>query len=133
MPLGHIGIFVDNLHRAKSYYDQLMPFLEYEPFLSAAEEFSYKPANDKRGAFIFFYSSAGLSPYSDRAGGLQHLAFMIPTRSRVRTVFARAVELGSEPVHGPREFPEYPPPYYAAFWRDPFGVMLEAVCHHAFE
>jgi hypothetical protein len=24
----------------------------------------------------------------------------------------------------------YPPPYYATFWLDPFGMMLEAVCHH---
>lgn len=25
---------------------------------------------------------------------------------------------------------QYPPPYFATFWLDPFGFLLEAVCHH---
>ena len=25
--------------------------------------------------------------------------------------------------------PQYPQPYFATFWLDPWGVMLEAVCH----
>ena len=43
---------------------------------------------------------------------------------------ATCTELGSEVVHPPRVFPEYPEPYFATFWLDPFGMMLEAVCHH---
>jgi len=39
------------------------------------------------------------------------------------------LDSGDEVLHEPREFTEYPPPYYAAFWLDPFGFMLEAVCH----
>ena len=39
-------------------------------------------------------------------------------------------ELGSEVVLEPQELPQYPPPYYATFWRDPHGFVLEAVCHH---
>lgn len=30
----------------------------------------------------------------------------------------------------PQEFPQYPAPYFAVFWLDPFGFKLEAVCHH---
>jgi hypothetical protein len=41
-----------------------------------------------------------------------------------------AVAQGAEVLHGPRVFPEYPQPYFATFWLDPFGMMLEAVCHH---
>jgi hypothetical protein len=55
---------------------------------------------------------------------------MVPTRSAVSTVHTRVVELGSEVVHEPRVFPQYAPPYFATFWLDPFGFMLEAVCHH---
>jgi hypothetical protein len=33
-------------------------------------------------------------------------------------------------VHEPQGFPQYPQPYFATFWLDPWGVMLEAVCHH---
>jgi hypothetical protein len=39
------------------------------------------------------------------------------------------VAQGGEVRHPPRHWPEYPPPYYATFWLDPFGFMLEAVCH----
>ena len=35
----------------------------------------------------------------------------------------------SEIVHPPQEFPQYHPGYYAVFWLDPEGFMLEAVCH----
>lgn len=58
------------------------------------------------------------------------LAFMVPTRSTVRSVHERVIELGSEVLHPPSEFPQYPPPYFATFWLDPFGFMLEAVCHY---
>jgi predicted lactoylglutathione lyase len=54
---------------------------------------------------------------------------MVPTRLEVDEVTAVAVELGSEIVHSPQEWPDYPPPYYASFWRDPDGLMLEVVCH----
>jgi len=57
------------------------------------------------------------------------MAFMLPNRDKVEEAVTIANELGSEIVHLPREWPEYPPPYYAAFWRDPDGIMLEAVCH----
>jgi hypothetical protein len=33
-------------------------------------------------------------------------------------------------LHEPQFFPQYPPPYFATFWLDPFGVTLEAACHH---
>jgi hypothetical protein len=25
---------------------------------------------------------------------------------------------------------QYPQPYFATFWLDPWGLMLEAVCHY---
>ena len=85
-------------------------------------------ATDEAGAYRFSALEPGT--YSRHAPGLQHLAFTVPTRSAVRAVHARVVELGSEILHPPRAWPEYPPPYFAAFWLDPFGFMLEAVCHH---
>jgi hypothetical protein len=62
--------------------------------------------------------------------GLQHLAFIVPTRQRVRDAYEIAMSLGSIDVHSPQEFPQYPQPYFAAFWSDPFGFKIEAVCHH---
>ena len=69
-------------------------------------------------------------PYSPDAVGLQHLAFMVRTRQTVHDVYTAALDLGSESVHQPQVFPQYPQPYFAAFWRDHAGFTVEAVCHH---
>ena len=128
--LGHLGVNVPDLAAAQRYYDRLMPLLGYEPFFAADDQFAFMPANGKRGTFLFFYPSVEPSDYSRHGTGLQHLAFAVPTRAAVTAALAAAVELGSEVVHDAREWPEYRPPYFAAFWTDPFGFMIEAVCHH---
>jgi catechol 2,3-dioxygenase-like lactoylglutathione lyase family enzyme len=129
MPLGHVGVNVPDLIQAKEYYDQVMPLLGYEPFLSAPDEFAYKPTDGKFGTYIFFYPSLDEGSYSRYRTGLQHLAFMVKSRDLVQELHRVVVALGSEVVHGPREFPEYHRGYYAAFWLDPYGQMLEVVCH----
>lgn len=128
--LGHLGVNVPDLAEAKRYYDQLMPLVGFESFLDAEDEFAYKPASGKRGTFLFFYPAQSAAGHSRHATGLQHLAFMVPTRSSVRGVHDWAANHRSEVLIEPREFPQYPPPYFATFWLDPFGFMLEAVCHH---
>lgn len=130
--LGHLGINVPDLDIARRNYADLMPRVGFEPFLDDDDQFAYMPAAGKRGTYLFFYPSSPTQPY-DRATttGLQHLAFMVRTRAIVDDVHRWAAQAGSEVIHQPREFPEYPPPYYATFWLDPFGIMLEAVCHHA--
>jgi catechol 2,3-dioxygenase-like lactoylglutathione lyase family enzyme len=126
--LGHIGLNVADLAAAKRYYDALAGLIGFEPFLSDDDQFAYRPAGEKPGTYLFFYPAAG--PYQAEATGLQHLAFMVPTRRAVQTVHRTVVGLGSEVLFEPQSFPQYPQPYYATFWRDPFGIMLEAVCHH---
>jgi catechol 2,3-dioxygenase-like lactoylglutathione lyase family enzyme len=129
VPLGHVGINVPRLPEAKRYYDEVMPLLGYEPFMSASDEFAYRPAGEKVGTYVFFYPSAEDGGYSRHRTGLQHLAFMVRSRLAVDDVHRLVVALGSEVVHEPREFPEYHRGYYATFWLDPYGQMLEAVCH----
>ncbi len=129
--LGHIGINVPDLDAARSYYGDLLPRVGFETFVEDDDQFAFMPASGRRGTFLFFYPTASHEPYSRHTTtGLQHLAFMVPARSDVDEVHDWAKGVGSRVIHGPREFPEYPPPYYASFWLDPFGVMLEAVSHH---
>lgn len=128
--IGHLGINVDDLAEARTYYRELMPLVGFEPFIDDADQFAYRPADNKPGTFLFFYPAADDGSYSSAATGLQHLAFMVPTRSRVNEVRHAVVDLGSEIVHEPQEWPQYPPPYFAVFWHDPSGFLLEAVCHH---
>jgi catechol 2,3-dioxygenase-like lactoylglutathione lyase family enzyme len=128
--LGHIGINVPDLAAAKAYYDKIMPLLDFEPFVIHDDEFAYKPAADKRGTYLFVYPTQQSGDFSRFRTGLQHLAFMVPSRSSVRAIHELVLSLGNDVLHPPQEFPQYPPPYYATFWLDPFGIMLEAVCHY---
>lgn len=128
--LGHIGINIPDLAAGKAYYDELMPLFGFEQFLDNDDEFAYRPADNKRGTFLFFYPSTTSGEFSREHTGLQHLAFMVRTRDAVHEAHTKALALGSESVSEPQNFPQYPPPYFAAFWLDPFGIMVEAVCHH---
>lgn len=128
--LGHLGVNVPDLRVARAYYGELMPLLGFELFLDHDDEFAYRPAKGKPGTYVFFYPATVDAPYDSQRAGLQHLAFMVPTRSAVHAVHERVVQLASTVVHEPQVFPPYPQPYYATFWLDPFGMKLEAVCHH---
>ena len=129
--LGHVGINVPDLGIARTFYGALLTQVGFETFLDDDTQFAFMPANGKRGTFLFFYPVHSKEPYSRHTtAGLQHLAFMVPTRSAVDDVHAWARNVGSEVIHAPRAFPEYPPPYYATFFLDPFGIMVEVVCHH---
>jgi catechol 2,3-dioxygenase-like lactoylglutathione lyase family enzyme len=129
MPLGHLGLNVTSLPRAKAFYDVVMPMVEFEPFISSESQFSYRPADEKIGTWLFFYEALESQEHSRHKPGLQHLAFIVRTRAAVHGVFAAALDLGATAVHEPREFPEYHSGYYAAFIEDPEGFMVEFVCH----
>lgn len=129
--LGHIGLNVPDLDAARAYYGELLPLVGFEPFLDDDDQFAFMPANGKRGTYLFFYPAPDAAPYSrTETTGLQHLAFMVRTRAEVDELRAWAGARGATIVEEPRTFPDYPPPYYATFWLDPFGLMLEVVCHH---
>jgi catechol 2,3-dioxygenase-like lactoylglutathione lyase family enzyme len=128
--LGHLGLNVPDIATAAGYYGEILPLLDYELFISDEAGFAYMPAGGKRGTYLFFYPASEPGYYTRQRSGLQHIAFMVQTRSAVRAVHQRVVELGNEVLHSPQEFPQYPPPYFATFWLDPFGFMLEAVCHY---
>lgn len=128
--LGHLGINVADLAAARTYYDELLPLLGFETYFTAADQCAYRPAGGKPGTFLFLYPADDPEPYSRARTGLQHLAFMVKTRSDVDRVHRHIQAAGGEILYAPRVFPQYPQPYYATFWLDPFGLKLEAVCHH---
>ncbi|MCW2601407.1 MAG: extradiol dioxygenase [Frankiales bacterium] len=131
MPLGHLGINVPDLTAARAYYDVVMPAVDYQPFFATEEQFSYQPVDGTSGAMVFFYRTAEPRVHSPTATGVQHLAFTLSTREAVQAVRDLVAGLGSVVVHEPQEFPQYHAGYYATFWQDPFGLVLEAVCHQA--
>lgn len=127
--LDHLGLNVSDLQAAKSYYDAIMPSLGFEPFFETEKQFSYQPAEGKPGTRIFFYIAPKPNEYERKNVGLEHLAFRARTRDQVDDAHAKAVELGSEILFPPKMFPHYHRNYYATFWFDPHGWLLEIVCH----
>ncbi len=127
--IDHIGLNVPDLDAAKSYYDALMPSLGYEPFFATDEQFSYQPERGKPGTTVFFYAAPLESEYVRKHVGLEHLAFRARTRAQVDDAQAKALELGSAIRFSPQLFPQYHENYYATFWFDPHGFLLEMVCH----
>ena len=128
MPIGHLGLAVHDLHTAKAYYDLLMPQVGFEPFISDDRQFSYRPAGGKIGTTLFFYV-ADQPGYNRGSEGLQHMAFMVKTRREVDDIFVWAMAQGATAVREPQELPQYHEGYYAAFWEDARGFLLEVVCH----
>jgi hypothetical protein len=59
---------------------------------------------------------------------------MVRGRTAVTEVHVAVAELAvrfdGRVLHEPQHFAQYPPPYFATFWLDPFGFMLEAACHY---
>ena len=101
--IGHIAVNVPDLEVARAYYDRLMPAVAFEPFIVDDDQFAYRPAEGKPGTYLFFYPADDDRAYSRDAVGLQHLAFIVPTRTRVREVHDLVVRLGSEILHEPVE------------------------------
>ena len=126
--LRHVGVNVRDLAQAKDYYDVVMPLLGFEPHIVAQDQFAYRPINDAPGASLFFYPALDQTTYSRHQTGLQHLAFILESRASVHAAHIKAIELGGAVVHPPQVFPQYRPYYFATFWLDLEGFMLEAVC-----
>jgi catechol 2,3-dioxygenase-like lactoylglutathione lyase family enzyme len=127
--LDHIGLNVFDLAAAKIYYDAVMPLCGFEPFFATDDQFSYQPAGGKPGTRVFFYPAPLRSEYERKQVGLEHLAFRARTREEVDDAHATAVALESRILYAPRLFPQYHANYYASFWFDPHGFLLEIVCH----
>jgi catechol 2,3-dioxygenase-like lactoylglutathione lyase family enzyme len=65
-----------------------------------------------------------------RPGALHHLAFRAGSRAEVDRLHDEIEAIGARIVAPPREYPDYTPPgYYAFFFKDPDGIKYEVVAH----
>lgn len=128
MPIDHIGLGVPDVAAATAYYDELLPLLGFV----REWEVGYR-ATDWYGAQIFFYPALEADGYSRHGVGLQHFSFSVPTRADVHRVHEWAAQRGHEIVHEPRLFPEYHEHFYATYFLDLHGFMLEAVSYEQLE
>jgi catechol 2,3-dioxygenase-like lactoylglutathione lyase family enzyme len=124
VPIDHLGLGVPDVAAAVEYYDELMPLVGFV----REGVTGYRPT-DWKGAQIFLYPALEPGPYSRHGVGLQHLSFKVPTRADVHRVHEWASARGHEILHAPRVFPEYHSRFYATFFLDRHGFMLEAVTY----
>ncbi|HET8621486.1 MAG TPA: VOC family protein [Acidimicrobiales bacterium] len=128
MPIDHLGLGVPDVDAARAYYDEFMPLVGFV----REWETGYR-ATDWYGAQIFLYRTLEDGDYSRHRIGLQHISFHVPTRADVHRVYEWAKERGHEIVHEPTLFPEYDAHFYATFFLDMHGFMLEAVTYEKVE
>jgi catechol 2,3-dioxygenase-like lactoylglutathione lyase family enzyme len=121
--IDHFGINCADFAAAKSFYDGVLGVLGYGRVMDFGEAIGY----GKDGSPDFWISHYADQPPVQRE---MHIAFRAADKEAVDAFYAKALELGAQPLHKPRAWPEYHPGYYAAFVRDPDGNNVEAVIHN---
>ena len=120
--LSHVSVGVNNVARARAFYDPLMQILGLE--IRQADEESVDYGTDDGLAF-------SLETPVDRKpatpGNGVHIAFEAPDHATVERFHREALRLGGRDAGAPGLRPEYSPTYYGAFVLDPDGNKIEAV------
>lgn len=124
--IDHLGINCTDFARSQKFYDALLDVLGYSRQLDVGVAIGY--GTPGRPTFWIADAAAGDATGPNRE---VHVAFSAGDPAQVQAFYDTAVELGAEPLHAPRLWPEYHPGYFGAFVRDPDGNNIEAVCHQA--
>ena len=134
----HIQITVGDLDSAVEFYDRLMPVLGFDREKKSGAvipEHDFRVVEYAHPRLCFAITSPRQAFRTEpvhrrRPGSVHHLAFRAASRAEVDEVHRRVAEVGAVIVSPPREYPEYKPPgYYAFFFKDPEGIKYEVVWH----
>jgi len=136
--LDHIQITVRDMSVAVPFYDKLLPLLGFSPARRTSAvirehelhvvEYSHPrltlAINSPRRAF------QEQAVHRRRPGALHHVAFRARSREEIDRLHREVEAIGAVIVAPPREYPEYTPAgYYAFFFKDLEGIKYEIVCH----
>lgn len=119
--ISHVSVGVNDVPRAKAFYDPLMKLLGLKIRQSDEESVDY--GND--GLVFSLETPTNRRPATPGNG--VHIAFSAENRETVDEFHRRALELGGQDAGRPGLRPEYGPTYYGAFVLDPDGNKIEAV------
>lgn len=136
--IDHLQITVRDMAIAVPFYDQLLPLLGFSKdsrssAVIEAHDFFVVEYSHPLLAFAITSPRSGLrdeTVHRRRPGALHHLAFRADSRAEVDRVFGQVKSIGAVIVSAPKEFPQYVPSgYYAFFFKDPDGIKYEIVTH----
>ena len=120
--ISHVSVGVNDLDRARAFYDPLMKMLGLSIRQADGESVDYGTDD------ALSYSLE--TPVDGRpatAGNGVHIAFDAGNRTTVDRFYHEALLLGGTDAGPPGLRPQYGPDYYGAFVLDPDGNKIEAV------
>ena len=122
-PFSHVDQRVGDLEAGVAFYGVLLPAVGFSKYLGG-------------NAFRCWTTPEGSGPAQpwlgiteDRAhrAGASRIAFWVVSRESVDRVAGIVLEAGARDISGPKVMPEYSETYYAVFFEDPWGNLLEVV------
>ena len=117
MKLGHIGIPVANITKAKAFYDAIAPSIGLKQLADHGDFVGYGSADSYE-----FYVHTGKSGLSRL-----HVCFEVDSKKNVQAFYDEGIAAGGADNGAPGIREDYSPTYYAAFVLDPDGNNIEAV------
>jgi catechol 2,3-dioxygenase-like lactoylglutathione lyase family enzyme len=118
----HVSIGVNDVARAKAFYDPLMKIVGLQIRQADSESVDY--GSD---VGLVFSLETPIDKRAATAGNGVHIAFSVPDRQTVETFYREALRLGGSDAGAPGPRPEYSPNYFGAFVFDLDGNKIEAV------
>lgn len=125
--LDHVSIAVNDLGKARPFYDAVMSALGCDKVYDRADALGYGErcrAGAPDETYLAVYRTDGAMT-NDR----RHWCFKASTRAQVDAFHAAGLSNGGASDGAPGLRPDYHARYYGAFLRDPEGNRIEAVCH----
>lgn len=127
--IDHLNLAVPELDAAVAFYEPVLASIGITKMLVIPPD----PATDRPAMTGF--GLAEVKPYfwlvdRGQVGSNLHLAFTVDTRDDVATFYAAALEAGATALIAPGLQTDYHADYWGGFVLDPYGINLEAVCHH---
>ena len=136
--IDHIEITVKDMRIAVPFYDRLLPLLGFDlkNRSHALIERHEKHIVSYEHPRLSFAITSPRRVFADetinrrKPGALHHLAFRAKSRAEVDKLHLELKAIEATIVSPPREYPEYiPADYYAFYFKDPEGIKYEIVCN----
>lgn len=124
-PFSHIDLRVDDLATCVAFYSEWLPALGFSRWRSGPDWVTFTTEGTFPNAAFF-----GINESPSHRPNETRIAFGVPSREDVDWIAALLRKIDANVSSGPRDCPEYSPDYYAVFFEDPAGNLLE-ILHRA--
>jgi glyoxylase I family protein len=121
--IDHIYITVSNLQVSEKFYDIVMKALGFRKNQFQLNSETHIQYYNRHFGYVL-RPSRTTHTYDPYAPGLHHFCLRVESEKDVEEV-AKSLKKQNITVSEPRLYPEYAPDYFAVFFSDPDGIILE--------